>query len=190
MGYKNDDPCIKKAYDDERLFVLMARDPQAPETIIKWIAHSLGNQPDDKIREALECAIEMQNRGKEFRIRKEDDDLKAAEKKEHDEFEAWKRRQKIGEVLVNAGLAMKRPETIGGIPHDKAFVNEVGGSGLDRHIKETGKAFIERVKNESADIRFAEQFANWLDINPKLIERKEDFKTLFHMFLNYLPTAR
>ncbi len=31
MGYKKDDPCIQKAFDDERLFVLMTRDNTAPE---------------------------------------------------------------------------------------------------------------------------------------------------------------
>src|SRR5688572_17247224 len=108
MGYKKNDLCIEKAYDDERLFVLMARDPQAPEVILKWIAHSLGNQPDDKIREALECAIEMQNKGHIFRERKEYDDKRIAERKERDEFEAWKKRQALGDRLVDAGLAMRK----------------------------------------------------------------------------------
>jgi len=61
MGYKKDDPCIKKAYDDERLFVLMTRDPEAPRTIIHWISRSLGKQPPEKLREALDCAIQMYN---------------------------------------------------------------------------------------------------------------------------------
>ena len=59
MGYKKDDPCIKKAYDDERLFVLMARDWAAPFVIIDWIRNSIGSQPREKLHEALDCAIEM-----------------------------------------------------------------------------------------------------------------------------------
>lgn len=61
MGYKKDDPCIQKALDTERLFVLMARDPSAPETVVDWIGRSLKQQPPEKLHEALDCAIEMAN---------------------------------------------------------------------------------------------------------------------------------
>jgi hypothetical protein len=59
MGYKNNDPCIKKAFDDERLFVLMARDAAAPYAIMQWISRSLKTQPPEKLHEALDCALEM-----------------------------------------------------------------------------------------------------------------------------------
>jgi len=59
MGYKKTDTCIAKALDTERLFVLMARDPVAPETVIDWIGRSLRNQPPEKLHEALDAAIEM-----------------------------------------------------------------------------------------------------------------------------------
>lgn len=70
MGYKNSDPCIKKAYDDERLFVLMARDPVAPQVVIEWIKQSIGSQPPEKLHEALDAAIEMQAAGRHFRDKK------------------------------------------------------------------------------------------------------------------------
>ena len=66
MGYKKDDPCIGKAFDDERLFVLMTRDPFAPQTVVEWIKLSLTTQPPEKLHEALDCAIEMSKRQAEF----------------------------------------------------------------------------------------------------------------------------
>ena len=64
MGYKKDDPCLEKAFDDERLFVLMTRDAQAPQAVLEWIKLSLYSQPEEKLREAFECALEMaRNRG-------------------------------------------------------------------------------------------------------------------------------
>ena len=70
MGYKNSDSCIKKAFDDERLFVLMARDPSAPMVIIEWIKHNITMQPREKLIEALDAAIEMSKRNGEFTDRK------------------------------------------------------------------------------------------------------------------------
>lgn len=71
MGYKNSDPCIAKAFEDERLFVLMARDPSAPVVIRYWVELNKGIQPEHKIKEALDCAEEMETRCKEFNQRKE-----------------------------------------------------------------------------------------------------------------------
>ena len=55
--------CFNKARDNERLFVLLARDPAAPVAIRAWIAEriSLGkNEPGDaQILEATECANSM-----------------------------------------------------------------------------------------------------------------------------------
>jgi hypothetical protein len=70
MGYKNSDPCIQKAFDDERLFVLMARDKHAPAAVIEWIKLSLGSQPPDKLHEALDAAIEMNNERMNINSRK------------------------------------------------------------------------------------------------------------------------
>lgn len=71
MGFKKDDPCIRKAFPDERLFVLMARDHTAPGVICEWIKRNLGNQPPEKLHEALDCALEMYERCGEFNERKE-----------------------------------------------------------------------------------------------------------------------
>lgn len=70
MGYKKTDKCIAKAFDDERLFVLMARDEHAPFAIIEWIKLSLYKQPLSQLIEALECAHAMANReGPDLRAR-------------------------------------------------------------------------------------------------------------------------
>jgi hypothetical protein len=56
--------CLNKARDDERLFVLLARDPAAPVAIRAWVAERLRlgkNAPgDEQIREAFECAARME----------------------------------------------------------------------------------------------------------------------------------
>jgi hypothetical protein len=69
MGYKATDVCLKKAYDDERLFVLMTRDETAPEVIRFWAMLNASKQPQSKIKEALDCADEMERRRDEFRLR-------------------------------------------------------------------------------------------------------------------------
>lgn len=55
--------CWNKARDDERVFVLLARDSAAPAAIRGWVAERLAlgkNAPDDpQITEALSCAAMM-----------------------------------------------------------------------------------------------------------------------------------
>jgi len=60
MGYKATDKCIANARQDERLFVLMARDITAPSVVVEWIKQNLGVQPPEKLHEALDVAMEMQ----------------------------------------------------------------------------------------------------------------------------------
>jgi hypothetical protein len=71
MGYKKDDRCLEKAYNDEKLFVLMARDYTAPLVIMEWIKNNLENQPREKLIEALDCAIEMRRTFQELSRRKQ-----------------------------------------------------------------------------------------------------------------------
>ena len=56
--------CLNKARDDERLFVLLARDPAAPAAIRAWIAERirLGRNAavDAQIQEAFDCAARME----------------------------------------------------------------------------------------------------------------------------------
>lgn len=56
--------CLNNARPDERLFVLLARDPAAPVAIRAWIAERirLGKNVagDEQIREAFECAALME----------------------------------------------------------------------------------------------------------------------------------
>lgn len=70
MAYKSNDKCIQKAFDDEKLFVLMTRDATAPLVVMEWIKLNLGVQPREKLIEALDCAIEMQARQSEMKSRK------------------------------------------------------------------------------------------------------------------------
>lgn len=74
MGYKKDDPCIQKAFDDERLFVLMTRDVTAPAVVVEWIKCNIGIQPSEKLHEALDCAIEMFNRQSEMLAKKKENE--------------------------------------------------------------------------------------------------------------------
>lgn len=71
MGYKTTDSCLQKAFDDERLFVLMTRDITSPKVVCEWIKQNIDIQPKEKLMEALECAIEMSRRFREMNDRKE-----------------------------------------------------------------------------------------------------------------------
>lgn len=55
--------CTTTAYDDEMVFVLLARDPAAPLAIRAWVAERLrlgkNIDTDAQIVEALECARTM-----------------------------------------------------------------------------------------------------------------------------------
>lgn len=51
--------CLQKANDDEPIFVLLARDLTAPETIAKWVALNIGIQPFEKLYSALKTAEQM-----------------------------------------------------------------------------------------------------------------------------------
>jgi hypothetical protein len=57
--------CFNKARDEERLFVLLARDPAAPVAIRAWVNERLRlgkNAPNDaQLVEALDCANLMED---------------------------------------------------------------------------------------------------------------------------------
>jgi len=56
--------CLNKARDDERVFVLLARDPAAPVAIRAWIEERLrlkkNQELDPQITDAAICAIKME----------------------------------------------------------------------------------------------------------------------------------
>ena len=54
--------CYSKAEPDEPMFVLLARDPAARATIEAWIStrKEMGYNEPEKIREAINCAYEME----------------------------------------------------------------------------------------------------------------------------------
>lgn len=170
MGYKNDDRCILKAYEDERLFVLMARDPAAPKVILHWIAKSIETQPPGKIREALECAIEMQNKGDEFRNRVAQAKKEAAAAEERYEFERWKK-TRDGAVNVSS--------------FDEVFKNS-------RQIL-THEEAIQKVAS-NFEVNFARNFANWLDaqgVSDKIDEAHRmghGFNNLLEEFIKSVPS--
>lgn len=63
MGTKKDPgrfDCYRAAEDDEPMFVLLARDPLAPELVRQWAAKRAGSTGlTEKVTEALKAADEM-----------------------------------------------------------------------------------------------------------------------------------
>lgn len=51
--------CFNKADDNEMLFVLRAQDYSAPRIVLHWISKNFETCPDEKLREAFECALAM-----------------------------------------------------------------------------------------------------------------------------------
>lgn len=53
--------CLAKAAPDEMLFIMRAQDITSPKVVVLWIAENIYSTktPDDKLREAFECALEM-----------------------------------------------------------------------------------------------------------------------------------
>jgi hypothetical protein len=74
--------CLNKARDNERLFVLLARDAAAPVAVRAWVAERLRlgkNQPDDaQIREALDCAARMEIERQEIEESRRQGELRIA----------------------------------------------------------------------------------------------------------------
>lgn len=71
MGTKNNPTlhdCYKSAHPDEPMFILLARDPQAPFRVRDWAknreeAIRRGDRPSsdmEKVREARQCASDME----------------------------------------------------------------------------------------------------------------------------------
>lgn len=61
MGTKNNPgkfDCYKAAEPDEPMFVLLARDPQAPDLVRQWAARRQ-NTESKKAKEAFDCANAM-----------------------------------------------------------------------------------------------------------------------------------
>lgn len=50
---------VANADDNEMLFVLRAQDKTAPRTIMHWLMNNIDTVPEDKAREAFECALAM-----------------------------------------------------------------------------------------------------------------------------------
>ena len=67
--------CFNKARDDERVFVLLARDPAAPVAIRAWVAERLrigkNSITDAQVIEALDCASRMEREREEVRARQQ-----------------------------------------------------------------------------------------------------------------------
>lgn len=60
ISTKHTSQCLRKAGEDEPIFVLRAKDPTAPQVIVKWVAENIGVQPFEKLQGALALAHEMQ----------------------------------------------------------------------------------------------------------------------------------
>ena len=57
---------LRKADDDEMLFILRAQDKTAPKVILHWIAKNFETASENKLRDAFNCALQM----KEHKFRK------------------------------------------------------------------------------------------------------------------------
>lgn len=51
--------CLGKAKDDEMLFILRAQDMTSPTIVLEWIKLNFQTCPEEKLKEAFECALEM-----------------------------------------------------------------------------------------------------------------------------------
>jgi len=60
ISTKHTSQCLRKAGDDEPIFVLRAKDPTAPPLIRKWAEANQNWQPEAKRKGALELATEME----------------------------------------------------------------------------------------------------------------------------------
>ena len=69
----HENSCWSKAREDERLFVLLARDSAAPATIRYWanlrVALGLNSRYDPQIVEAYNCADRMEDEAKRINYR-------------------------------------------------------------------------------------------------------------------------
>ncbi len=83
---KTDSPILKKAYDDEKLFPLLARDQSAPKIIALWIAENIHTQPAHKLLEALQTAIDMSDQHAAVNNRKTREMAEDREFKINDQF--------------------------------------------------------------------------------------------------------
>ena len=52
-------PVIEKIPDDEPVFVLRGQDATAPATVLTWIRMNLETAPEEKLREAFDCCLDM-----------------------------------------------------------------------------------------------------------------------------------
>lgn len=60
----NPESCLNKAKNDERIFVLLARDAAAPHAINAWVNERIrlgkNKWADEQIQEAIMCAARME----------------------------------------------------------------------------------------------------------------------------------
>lgn len=69
MATKHTSPCLKKAADDETIFVLRAQDITSPIIVLEWIKQNFETCPNDKLLKAFQTCLDM----KEFKARKSAD---------------------------------------------------------------------------------------------------------------------
>lgn len=63
MGTKNNPgvfDCYENAEPDEPMFILLGRDPQAPDLVERWaVQRDMQGERPDKVKEAFSCAKAM-----------------------------------------------------------------------------------------------------------------------------------
>lgn len=195
MGYKKNDPCLDKAYDDERIFVLLARDPAAPSAIMQWIARSIETQPAEKLKEALDCALKMRDTCDTFRKRRQDEKDKAAQIEKEKYHRAFEEGRKAGPYppkitdLPNAFMRddVLRAQTTRLTDHAKDAKSylEQGPKAHD----EAARLFKENAERLTHEIKLASNFANWLDAH-NMADKGHNFADLLNDFIKSLPNQR
>lgn len=58
---KSQSKCLQNAKDNEPVFVLRGQDDSSPAVVLDWIQRNFESCPDDKLRDAFECALAMKN---------------------------------------------------------------------------------------------------------------------------------
>jgi hypothetical protein len=59
MALKSNCTTLPKIAPDEEMFVLRAQDASAAKTVALWIAENILTAPEQKLKEALDCALRM-----------------------------------------------------------------------------------------------------------------------------------
>lgn len=61
MATKHNSPCLRKAKDNEPIFVLRSQDFTSPQIVLEWIKVNFDTCPSEKLLAAFNTALDMKN---------------------------------------------------------------------------------------------------------------------------------